>query len=140
MDRGVREVNTKAKPWTGGHPNEVHKGSKIGHRPEDLRRRDQPVRSGSGIWHRFQHSARIYATVSRRAPPASQTCGAQCLENKRTSSATGPSGGLRGDEQGGTDSGIGSRKDRGSAAKKGYEVKGVGAQKEFAPLDSKSTK
>ncbi len=47
---------------------------------------------------------------------------------------------LRGDEQGGTDSGIGSSQDRGSTAKKGYEVKGAGAQKEFAPLDSKSTK
>ena len=43
MDRGVQEANTKVEPWTGGYPNEVHKGSKIGHRPEDLRRRDHTI-------------------------------------------------------------------------------------------------
>lgn len=65
MDRGVQEANTKVEPWTGGYPNEVRKGSKIGHRPEDFRRRDQSVRGGSGIWDRIEHSARIYAAVSR---------------------------------------------------------------------------
>ena len=37
--------------------------------------RYQSVRSGSGIWHRIQHSARIYAAVSRRASSAGQACG-----------------------------------------------------------------
>lgn len=32
VDRGVQIQDTLSETWTGGYPNEVHEGSKIGHR------------------------------------------------------------------------------------------------------------
>ena len=125
-------MNTKAKPWTGGYPNEVHKGSKIGHRPENLRRRDQSVRSSNGIWHRIKYRAEHHLPVRHVESNAEKI-----KEPPRPPARLEDYEAMSKEE---LIQELVRAKIVEARLKKGYEVKGAGAQKAFAPLDSKSTK
>ena len=140
MDRGVGEVNTKAEPWTGGTPMKYTKEQRldIGRRiyEGEIGRFDAAEEYGIG-----PDTARAYMRLYRDE---------NHLPAKRAEKITGKIGGILRIPTSLEDYEAMSKEELiqelvrakivEARLKKGYEVKGAGAQKEFAPLDSKSTK